>query len=58
MKRTFSAVMFVGFALAVFQGAPAEAQTGASSMFEVVPTSNENLNNALFAAPAFSANDI
>ena len=42
----------------MFQGEPAEARTGAGSIFEVIPTPNENLNNALFAASASSANDI
>ena len=57
MKLTFSVAMFLGLAV-MFQCAPAEAQTGTSSMFKVVPTPNENFNNALFAASASSANDI
>jgi hypothetical protein len=56
VKLTFSVVMFLGLAV-MFHGAPAEAQTGAGSIFKVVPTPNENLNNALFAASASSAND-
>jgi hypothetical protein len=57
VKLTFSVVMFLGLAV-MFHGAPAEAQTGAGSIFKVVPTPNENLNNALFAASASSAIDI
>jgi hypothetical protein len=57
VKLKLSVVMFLGLAV-MFQGAPAEAQTGAGSIFKVVPTPNENLNNALFAASASSANDI
>ena len=58
MKLTFSVVMFLGLAV-MFQGAPAEAQTGAGSIFKVVPTPNENkFNSGLFAASASSANDI
>ncbi len=58
MKLTFSVVMFLGLAV-MFQGAPAEAQTGAGSIFHVVPTPNENkFNSSLFAASASSANDV
>ena len=38
--------------------APAPAQTGASSIFKVVPTPHPNFNNALFAASASSPTDI
>jgi hypothetical protein len=59
VKRTFSAVILIGFAVAAFQGAPAPAQTGAGSIFKVVPTPNANKSNSsIFAASAFSANDI
>ena len=59
MKRAFSAVMFFGLAVAAFQGAPAPAQTGAGSIFQVVPTPNGNqFNSSIFAASASSANDI
>ena len=59
MKRAFSAVMFFGLAVAAFQGAPAPAQTGAGSIFKVVPTPNGNqFNSGIFAASASSANDI
>jgi hypothetical protein len=57
VKFTFSVVMLLGLAV-MFQGAPAEAQTGPGPIFGVVPTPNENFNNALFAASASSANDI
>ena len=59
MKRGFSAVVFFGLAVAAFQGAPAPAQTGAGSIFQVVPTPNGNqFNSSIFAASASSANDI
>jgi len=59
VKRAFSAVMFFGLAVAAFQGAPAPAQTGAGSIFQVVPTPNGNqFNSSIFAASASSANDI
>jgi hypothetical protein len=51
--------MFLGLAAAILQGTPANAQTGAGSIFHVVPTPNGNKsNNGLFAASASSANDI
>jgi hypothetical protein len=51
--------MFFGLAVAAFQGAPAPAQTGAGSIFKVVPTPNGNqFNSGIFAASASSANDI
>jgi len=59
VKRTFIAVMFLGLALAAFQGTPAHGQTGAGSIFEVVPTPNGNkFNSSIFAASASSVNDI
>ena len=59
MKLTLSAVMFLGLAAAMLQGTPANAQTGAGSIFHVVPTPNGNkFNSGLFAASASSANDI
>ena len=59
MKLTFSAVMSFGLALAVFQGVPANAQSVTPSIFQVVPTPNENhFLNTLFAAAASSLNDI
>jgi len=59
VKRGFSAVVFFGLAVAAFQGAPAPAQTGAGSIFQVVPTPNGNqFNSSIFAASASSANDI
>ncbi len=59
MKRTLSAVMFIGLAAAMLQGTPANAQTEAGSIFHVVQTPNENKSNSsLFAASASSANDI
>jgi hypothetical protein len=58
VKLTFSAVMFLGLAV-IFQGAPAHAQTGASSIFKVVPTPNGNqFNSSIFSASASSVNDI
>src|ERR1700733_9265079 len=59
VKLTFSAMIFFGLAFAVFQGAPAHAQTRTpGSIFKVVPTPNENPNSDLFAASASSPNDI
>jgi hypothetical protein len=58
VKLKFSAVMFFGLSVALFQDLPAQGQTQASSTFEVVPTPNENLNSELFAASASSPNDI
>ena len=58
MKFTFSAMMFFGLAVALFQGAPVHAQTGAASIFKVVHTPNENFNSDLFAASASSPKDI
>src|SRR5580700_495386 len=48
VKRTFSAIMLLGLAVAVFQGVPANAQSTTPSIFEVVPTPNQNsINNQL-----------
>jgi hypothetical protein len=58
VKRKFSAVMFFGLAVALFQGSPAQGQTRANSTFEVVPTPNENSNSELLAASASSPSDI
>jgi len=58
VKLTFGTVMLFGLTVALFQDLPAQAQTQASSTFEVVPTPNENLNSELFAASAYSPNDI
>jgi hypothetical protein len=59
VKRTLSAVTFLGLAAAMMIGAPANAQTDAGSIFHVVPTPNENKSNSsLFAASASSPNDI
>ena len=58
MKLTFNAVICFGLAVALFQGAPAHAQTGAASIFKVVHTPNTHFNSDLFAASASSSNDI
>ena len=58
MKLTFSAVMLFGLTVTLFQGSPAHGQMGPGSMFQVVPTPNENCNSELFAASASSPNDI
>jgi hypothetical protein len=59
VKRTFSAVMFFALAVAALQGMPVHAQTGAGTIFKVVPTPNGNqFNSSIFAASASSANDI
>jgi hypothetical protein len=59
VRRTFIAVIFFGMAVALLQGAPADAQSATTSIFQVVPTPNQNtVNNQLFAAAASSPNDI
>ena len=58
MKLTFSGLILYGLTVALFQGAPAQGQTGAGSIFQVVPTPNQNFNSELFAASASSPNDI
>src|SRR5580698_2857238 len=59
VKRTFSAIMFFALAVALLQGAPANAQSATTSIFQVVPTPDQNtINNQLFAAAASSPNDI
>ena len=58
MKVKFSAVMFFGLSVGLFQDAPALGQRETGSTFQVVPTPNENMNSELFAASASSPNDI
>jgi hypothetical protein len=59
VRLTFSAMMFFGLAVAIFQATPALSQTKPGSIFKVVPTPNENqTNNFLIAASASSPNDI
>jgi hypothetical protein len=59
VKRTFSAIIFFGLAVAIFQGAPAHAQSTTPSIFQVVPTPDQNtVNNQLFAAAASSPDDM
>jgi hypothetical protein len=58
VKLTFGVVILYGLTVALFQGAPAQGQTGAGSIFQVVPTPNQNFNSELFAASASSPNDI
>jgi hypothetical protein len=58
VKLKFSAVMFFGLSVGLFQDAPAQGQRETGSTFQVVPTPNENLNSELFAASASSPNDI
>jgi hypothetical protein len=58
VKLNFSAVMFFGLSVALFQDLPAQGQTEASPTFQVVPTPNQNLNSELFAASASSPSDI
>jgi len=59
VKRISSAALFFGLAVALSQGAPAHAQSVTPSIFQVVPTPNENhFLNSLFAASASSPNDI
>jgi hypothetical protein len=59
VRLKLSVVMFLGLAAAMLQGTPANAQTGAGSIFHVVPTPNGNkFDSGLFAASASSANDV
>ena len=58
MKSTFSALMLFALTVVLFRGSPAYGQAGAGSIFQVVPTPNENFNSELFAASASSPNDI
>jgi hypothetical protein len=58
VRLTLSALTFFGLTVALFQDLPAQAQTQASSSFEVVTTPNDNPNSELFAASASSPNDI
>ena len=59
MKHTFSAIILLALAAAVFPGTSAHAQSVAPTIFQVVPTPNQNsINNQLFAAAASSPNDI
>jgi hypothetical protein len=58
VRLTFSAITFFGLSFVLFQDFPAQAQTQASSSFEVVATPNDNPNSELFAASASSPNDI
>ena len=57
MKLATSIAALVAFAL-FMTTSPAKSQTGQSSIFEVVPTPNENFNNGLQAASASSPTDI
>jgi hypothetical protein len=57
MKSHFYTILF-SLTLAVSLTTPAPAQSGASSIFQVVPTPDENFNNGLQAASAASPNDI
>jgi hypothetical protein len=58
VKLTLAALV-ASSALALFVApGPAEAQTGASSIFKAVPTPNPNFNSGLFAASASSPTDI
>src|ERR1700733_5959084 len=50
--------MLFGLTVSLFQGSPAQGQTQASSIVQVVPTPNQNSNSELLAAGASSPNDI
>jgi hypothetical protein len=58
VRLTLIALTFFGLTVALLQDLPAQAQTQASSSFEVVATPNENSNSELLAASASSPNDI
>ena len=58
MKFTFTALMLFGLTVALFRGLPGQGLVGAGSIFQVASTPNENSNTELFAASAFSPNDI
>lgn len=56
MKPAFQSVLFT--ALAVISSVPLQAQMDATSIFQVVPTPNENFDSGLIAASASSPKDI
>lgn len=58
MRLTLSAVAFFGLSVALFQDLPAQGQTQARSILQLVPTPNQNSNSELLAASASSPNDI
>ncbi len=58
MRLTLSTVLFFGLAAVLIQGAPVQGQSGAGSIFKVVPTPNHNFDNGLQAASASSPTDI
>jgi hypothetical protein len=58
VRLTLIALTLFGLTVALSQDLPAQAQTQASSSFEVVATPNDNPNSELFAASASSPNDI
>ena len=58
VKLTLSAVLLSALATLLVQGILAQAQTGTGSIFQTVPTPNENFDNGLLAASASSPNDI
>jgi hypothetical protein len=57
MKRHFFAIP-LSLAIVLSLAVPLLAQSGASSIFQVVPTPDENFDNGLQAASASSPNDI
>jgi hypothetical protein len=56
VKPAFQSVLFT--ALAVISSVPLQAQMDATSIFQVVPTPNENFDSGLIAASASSPKDI
>jgi hypothetical protein len=56
VKPAFQSVLFA--ALAVISSVPLQAQMDATSIFQVVPTPNENFDSGLIAASASSPKDI
>jgi hypothetical protein len=58
VNNGFNAVVLLGLFALSFTVTPSEAQSQASSIFEVVPTPDENFDNGLQAASASAPNDI
>lgn len=58
MKAIVTSALVAGLLAALFSSIPAQAQSGPSSIFQDVPTPNENFDNGLQAASASSPTDI
>lgn len=58
MKAMVTSPLVAGLLAALFSCIPSQGQSGPSSIFQVVPTPNENFDNGLQAASASSPTDI